>query len=146
MVHTLSIVVTSSILAVTFSLYVVHWFRRSLWQTRSATAGAPGIEGRETVWFDRVQRLFHWSVTFVTVALVFTGLILYYPAYVAPFLTSLGVPVHAFFFGWIDVHVIGAVILLGLIVLHIAWDSLKLRTTKLMVPNREDVREAMVRA
>ena len=145
MVHTLSIVVSSSILIAAFSLYVVHWFRRSLWQTRSAT-GATGTEGVETVGFDRVQRLFHWSVTIVTVALAFTGLILYYPAYVAPFLTSLGVPVHSYFLGWVDIHVIGAVILLGLIVVHIAWDSFKLRTTRLMVPGREDFREAIVRA
>ena len=146
MVHTLSIVVSSSILIAAFSLYVVHWFRRSLWQTRSATSGAPGIEGGETAGFDRVQRLFHWSVTIATVVLAVSGLILYYPAYVAPFLNSVGVPVHSYFVGWVDIHVIGAVILLGLIVAHVAWDSFKLRTTKLMVPNREDAREAMVRA
>ncbi len=146
MVHTLSIVLSSSILIAAFSLYLVHWFRRSVWQTRSPTIGAPGTEGGETAGFDRVQRLFHWSVTIVTVALAFSGLILYYPAFVAPFLNSLGVPVHAFLFGWVNVHVIGAVILLGLIVVHIAWDSLKLRTTKLVVPIRQDAREAIVRA
>jgi cytochrome b subunit of formate dehydrogenase len=145
-VHTLSIVVTSSILIVTFSFYLVHWFRRSLWQEGRGTAGAPVVESGETTTFDKVQRLFHWSVTIATVALAFTGLILYYPAYVAPFLTSLGVPVHSYFLGWVDIHVIGAAILLGLIVVHIGWDSFKLRTTRLMVPNREDMREAVVRA
>lgn len=132
-----------------FSLYLVHWFRRSLWQTDiKPTAGPSSNKSQEELVtdFDLVQRLFHWSSTLAVIALVFTGLILYYPAYVAPFLTPIGIPVHAFFVGWVDVHVVGAVILLGLIVVHIAWDSFKLRTTRLMVPGRRDVTEAMQRA
>lgn len=141
MVHTLDPVITSSILIGAFSLYMVHWFRRSLRETGDSFAGSEV----QATGFDRVQRLFHWSVTVGLVVISATGLVLYYPTYVEPFVTSLGLPLHSFFSGWIEIHFVAAVAILCLLAIHIGWDSVKIRTTGLMLPARNDVQEALQR-
>jgi cytochrome b subunit of formate dehydrogenase len=82
----------------------------------------------------------------VLLILITTGLPLYYPLVVEPFLSLLGLSIHGEFLIWIEPHVLAAVILLVLVISHIIWDSGKLRATKLVMPNLLDFREAIARA
>lgn len=138
MTHTLDEIITSSILFFSFSVLIVHWFRRSR---------HPGgdVANAEATTFDLAQRLFHWSITALILFLFATGLPLYYPLVVEPMTDLLGLPLHGYFFLWVIPHVVASVLLLVMIIFHILWDSFKLGRTRFMLPDGRDMSEAFVR-
>lgn len=96
--------------------------------------------------FDLVQRLYHWGTTAAFVGAVVTGFALYDPFTFEPVADAIRVPLHSYFPQWVTAHVILSSALGGLLLLHLVWDIGKLRATKLMLPTRQDFRDAASRA
>ena len=124
---------------------IFHWLRRSLRHPVPTEPIMQELKGNFLM-FDRVQRVFHWATTVCFILLIATGLPLYDPSAFVPLAATIGVPLHGAFNTYVMTHVIASVALALLLSVHIAWDVGKLRSLKLMLPTKSDLRDSIMRA
>jgi len=100
-----------------------HWIRRSLWKpaTLSTVWRIPKAGG--SVIFDRVQRIFHWTMTIALLLIAVTGLALYSPSlFDSASMAVSGFPIHSNILLLVDIHVAFATLFVFLLLLHAVWD------------------------
>lgn len=123
--------------------YAIHWMRRSFRQPKrqapTATASVPGDTVKA---FSLVQRLFHWSLFVVLGLVAFTGIDIFAPGILAWFLTPFGIATVSDSLFW---HTTLLWVLLGLVVIHVAWDMIAARGWHHIYPKGKDFSDTMTR-
>lgn len=144
MPHGLPEIIAYGMLAVFSACLIIHGAHRVLRDpkiTEPLTTNAKN----DLAMFDGVQRLFHWGTTIGFAGILVSGFLLYDPFTFEPMTEALRIPLHTAFPLWVTLHVIFALILGALLVLHIAWDVARLHALQQMLPTRRDIRDATLR-
>jgi cytochrome b subunit of formate dehydrogenase len=124
--------------------YAVHWFRRAF-REPSPTGPTPSVSvpGDRVKYYDIVERLFHWTDFIVMGMMMLTGIAIFFPGSLNFALAPFGVQGTA---GEIDLHLTFVWALLGLIVIHVVWDTAVARGFWNIWPGVKDIRDAAKRA
>ncbi len=124
--------------------YAVHWFRRAFRQpTPTGATPSVSIPGDRVKYYDVVERLFHWTDFVVLGMMVVTGVAIFFPGSLDFLLAPFGVQGVA---ADVTLHLTFVWALLGLIAIHVIWDTAVARGFWNISPGISDMRDAAKRA
>jgi len=140
----LDVTIAAYIVLVFVAGYAVHWFRRAF-REPSPTGPTPSvtIPGDRIKYYDVVERLFHWTDFIVLSLMVLTGTAIFFPGLLNGLLAPFGVVGTT---AEISLHLDLVWALLGLIIIHVVWDTVVARGFWNISPGVKDIRDAAKRA
>ena len=125
------------------AFFAIHWLRRSFREpVRQKPTTAVEVPGENVKAFGTVQRLFHWSLFVVLGLVAFTGIDIFAPGVLGWFLSPFGISSVADSLFW---HTTLLWVLLGMVVIHVAWDLAVARGWHNIWPGRRDFSDTGVR-